>query len=59
MLRRIAYTGTHWGEALELEREFLVGEAINLEWQPCEIQGKYHRLSLRGTERTAAQARAE
>lgn len=44
MLIDIAYTGKRWGETLGLEREFLLGDTINLEWQLEEISGKFYRL---------------
>lgn len=44
MLIDIAYTGRRWAETIGLERGFLRGDTINLEWQLEEINGQFHRL---------------
>jgi integrase len=40
----IAYTGMRWGEVTGLERDFLVPDHINVEWQLREISGRFYRL---------------
>jgi hypothetical protein len=40
----IAYTGMRWGEVTGLERDFLLQDHINVEWQLRELSGRFHRL---------------
>jgi integrase len=40
----IAYTGMRWGEVTGLERDFLLSDHINVEWQLREISGRFYRL---------------
>jgi hypothetical protein len=48
MLLTIAYTGMRWGETVGLERSYLHGSAIHVEWQLREFlgaDGGHHRRS--------------
>ena len=44
MLITIGYTGMRWGETIGLERDLLLPDLINVEWQLREISGRFHRL---------------
>ena len=45
MLVMIGYTGIRWGETIGLERDLLLPELINVEWQLREVGGRFHRLA--------------
>jgi hypothetical protein len=44
MIVAIGYTGLRWGETIGLERGFVTGPEIHVEWQLREINGRFHRL---------------
>jgi integrase len=44
MLVTIGYTGMRWGETIGLERDLLLRDLINVEWQLREVGGRFHRL---------------
>ena len=44
MVITMAYTGLRWGEAIGLERDFVHGDEIHVEWQLREIRSTFHRL---------------
>src|SRR5450755_4516709 len=44
MIVAIGYTGLRWGEIIGLERGFVTGPEIHVEWQLREINGRFHRL---------------
>jgi integrase len=44
MILTIGYTGLRWGEAIGLERDFVRGSEMDVEWQLREVNGTFHRL---------------
>jgi integrase len=44
MIVTIGYTGQRWGEAIGLEHEYARPQAIHVEWQLRELNGRFHRL---------------
>jgi hypothetical protein len=54
MILTIGYTGLRWGEAIGLERDFVRGSEMDVEWQLREINGML--LAPSGTEQVIDQA---
>jgi integrase len=44
MVVTIGYTGLRWGETIGLERDFVIGAELHVEWQLREINGTFYRL---------------
>jgi integrase len=45
MVITIGYTGLRWGETIGLEHDYLHPNAIQIEWQLRELNGRFHRLA--------------
>jgi hypothetical protein len=54
LILTIGYTGLRWGEAIGLERDFVRGSEMDVEWQLREINGML--LAPSGTEQVIDQA---